>query len=86
MVKVWRRTETGEAPRRQAGVVPAARTLRGGVEGATTEKYREYLSEEQRSRRGCIARRMQAHFCHGLLFRISQLRSVRLQADLSESG
>jgi hypothetical protein len=36
VVKVRRRTETGEAPRRQAGV-PAARTVRGGVEGATTE-------------------------------------------------
>ena len=30
-------------------------------------EYREYLSEEQRSRRGCIARRMQPDFCHGLL-------------------
>jgi len=36
VVKVWRCTETGEAPRRQTGV-PAARTVRGGVEGATTE-------------------------------------------------
>ena len=30
-------------------------------------EYREYLSEEQRSQRGCIARRMQAAFRHGLL-------------------
>src|SRR5438128_9384226 len=30
-------------------------------------EYREYLSEEQRSRRGCIARRMQPDFHHGLL-------------------
>src|SRR5712691_4376072 len=30
-------------------------------------EYREYLSEEQRSRRGCIARRMQPDFRHGLL-------------------
>ena len=37
MVQVWRRIETGEAPRRQ---------------GATTEKYREYLREEQHSQRG----------------------------------
>src|SRR5882672_6896690 len=29
-------------------------------------EYREYLSEEQRSRRGCIARRMQPDFHHGL--------------------
>src|SRR2546428_2738144 len=29
-------------------------------------EYREYLSEEQRSRRGCIARRMQPEFHHGL--------------------
>src|SRR5438552_13974854 len=30
-------------------------------------EYREYLSEEQRSRWGCIARRMQPGFRHGLL-------------------
>ena len=35
-------------------------------------EYREYLSEEQRSRRGCIARRMQPDFHHGLLGRLSQ--------------
>jgi hypothetical protein len=29
-------------------------------------EYREYLSEEQRRRRGCIARRMQPEFHHGL--------------------
>src|ERR1700675_4094249 len=29
-------------------------------------EYREYLSEEQRSPRGCIARRMQPDFHHGL--------------------
>ena len=32
-------------------------------------EYREYLSEEQRSQRGCIARRMQPDFRHGLLER-----------------
>jgi len=30
-------------------------------------EYREYLREEQRSQRGCIARRMQPGFRHGLL-------------------
>jgi hypothetical protein len=30
-------------------------------------EYREYLREEQRSPRGCIARRMQPDFHHGLL-------------------
>ena len=30
-------------------------------------EYREYLSEEQRSQRGCIARRMQPEFHNGLL-------------------
>jgi hypothetical protein len=48
---VWRGTETGEAPRGQ---------------GATTENTEEYLREEQRSPRGCIARRMQPDFHHGL--------------------
>ena len=52
MVKVWRRTETGEAPRQQ---------------GATTENIGQYLREEQRSQRGCIAGRMQPDFYHGLL-------------------
>src|SRR3989442_13334102 len=40
------------------GALPARRDDR---------EYREYLSEEQRSRRGCIARRMQPDFHHGLL-------------------
>src|SRR5437016_11616519 len=31
------------------------------------QEYRLYLSEEQRSPRGCIARRMQPDFHHGLL-------------------
>jgi hypothetical protein len=30
-------------------------------------EYREYLREEQRSQRGCIARRMQPGFYRGLL-------------------
>jgi len=30
-------------------------------------EYREYLREEQRSQRGCIAGRMQPEFHHGLL-------------------
>ena len=30
-------------------------------------EYREYLREEQRSQRGCIAGRMQPGFHHGLL-------------------
>src|SRR5688500_20114427 len=30
-------------------------------------EYREYLRKEQRSQRGCIARRMQPGFHHGLL-------------------
>ena len=35
--------------------------------GGGDREYREYLSEEQRSPRGCIARRMQPDFQHGLL-------------------
>ena len=37
-------------------------------------EYREYLSEEQRSQRGCIVRRMQPDFHHGLL----NLKAVEL--------
>jgi hypothetical protein len=51
VVKLWRRTETGEAPRGQ---------------GATTKNTGQYLREEQRRPRGCIARRMQPEFHHGL--------------------
>ena len=49
----------GKAAPRGGGAPPRGR-------GGTPEK-REYLSEEQRSRRGCIARRMQPDFHHGLL-------------------
>jgi hypothetical protein len=45
-------------------------------------EYREYLSEEQRSRRGCIARRMQPDFHHGLLRRataISPIQALRYE-------
>jgi predicted permease len=38
-------------------------------------EYREYLSEEQRRRRGCIACRMQPDFHHGLLVLLCQIRS-----------
>src|SRR5687768_11285824 len=34
-------------------------------------EYREYLREEQRRQRGCIARRMQPGFHHGLSARAS---------------
>src|SRR2546428_9517487 len=47
--------------RRPTGGAPTVRVVHGGVQ------YREYLSEEQRSRRGCIACRMQPAFHHGLL-------------------
>src|SRR5712692_10861875 len=47
--------------RRPTGGAPAVRVVHGGVQ------YREYLREEQRSRRGCIARRMQPDFHHGLI-------------------
>jgi hypothetical protein len=36
-------------------------------------EYREYLREEQRSQRGCIARRMQPDFYHGLLIACAAL-------------
>jgi hypothetical protein len=38
-------------------------------------EYREYLTEEQRRERGCIARRMQPDFHHGLLVLLCHLRS-----------
>ena len=67
MVKVPRRTETGEAPRWQ---------------GATTENTGQYLRAEQRSQHGCIARRMQRDFCHGLL----TARIVLFLHDLRAQG
>jgi hypothetical protein len=41
-------------------------------------EYREYLREEQRSQRGCIARRMQLDFHHGLLDKAGLKVSVRI--------
>src|SRR5256884_2340343 len=41
-------------------------------------EYREYLSEEQRSRWGCIARRMQPDFHHGLLAPLPQIGASRV--------
>jgi len=52
MVQVRRGTESGDAPGRQ---------------DATTENYRPYLREEQRSPTGCSAARMQTELHHGLL-------------------
>jgi hypothetical protein len=46
--------------RRTRGGVPTVRVVHGGVQ------YREYLNEEQRSRTGCSAGRMQPEFHHGL--------------------
>jgi hypothetical protein len=51
------------------GETPASHRGRRGAPRARRDdrEYREYLSEEQRSRRGCIAGRMQLAFHHGLL-------------------
>jgi len=93
VVKVWRRTETGEAPRRRGlaevrGCESVPRTKADGREPgppprvvcAAGWQYRECLSEEQRSwrrgpqrgsrvgvGRGCIARRIEPDFHHGLV-------------------
>ena len=39
-------------------------------------EYREYLREEQRSQRGCIAGRMQLEFHHGLLGKPDQFFQI----------
>src|SRR5881628_3460648 len=44
-------------------------------------EYREYLREEQRSQRGCIAGRMQLDFHHGLLKLMRAQRSHRLSGS-----
>src|SRR5207247_8501920 len=48
--------------------VPASHRGRRGAPMARRDdrEYREYLREEQRSQRGCIAGRMQPDFYHGL--------------------
>src|SRR6266513_759630 len=51
----------GESPASHRGRRGAPLTRRDDRE------YREYLREEQRSQRGCIAGRMQLEFHHGLL-------------------
>ena len=65
VVKVRRRTEAGDAPSWQGAtrlrqgfgeVSPKFAAERvSGERRRTTEKYREYLSEEQRSQAGCSA-------------------------------
>src|SRR5712691_13222314 len=52
------RGESLASHRDERGAPPARRDDR---------EYREYLKEEQRRRRGCIARRMQPDFHYGLL-------------------
>src|SRR5437867_915544 len=54
------RSESLASHRDGRGAAPARRDDR---------EYREYLREEQRRQRGCIARRMQPGFHHGLLTR-----------------
>src|SRR5437773_3826827 len=54
-------TARGESPASHRGRRGAPMTRRNDRE------YREYLREEQRSQRGCIAGRMQLDFHHGLL-------------------
>ncbi len=56
-----RRGDPGGVARRPQSGAPTVRVVHGGVQ------YREYLREEQRSQRGCIAGRMQLEFHHGLL-------------------
>src|SRR3989442_14243673 len=68
--------ESLASPRDGRGAPPARRDDR---------EYREYLSEEQRSRRGCIARRMQPDFHHGLLVLLQLIRSTRWRR-MDDSG
>ncbi len=49
-------------------------------------EYREYLKGEQRRQRGCIARRMQPDFHHGLLGvdrSCAQIQMFELKIQLS---
>ena len=53
------------------------------------QEYREYLREEQRSQRGCIARRMQSDFHHGLpgpnaVIGLSTHTETQIDAAISE--
>src|SRR5204862_2606010 len=49
-------------------------------------EYREYLREEQRSLRGCIARRMQPDFHHGLLEERVRLIEAAWNAKAAKAG
>src|SRR5262245_20559253 len=48
-------------------------------------EYREYLSEEQRSQRGCIGRRMQPDFHRGLLGNLADDRARVVAQDLAHT-
>src|SRR5688572_1496312 len=68
-------TAAARAPRTLAarGGSPASHRDERGARLARRDdrEYREYLREEQRRQAGCIARRMQRDFHHGLLVSIS---------------
>jgi len=64
-----RRGDPGGAARRPKSGAPTVRLVHGGVQ------YREYLTEEQRSQRGCIAGRMQPELHHGLLEHIREMKT-----------
>src|SRR5712691_615313 len=71
MIAAWPRPAAGYQDRRRLtarGESLASHRDRRGAPVARRDdrEYREYLSEEQRSQRGCIAGRMQADFHHGL--------------------
>src|SRR5437870_8319234 len=59
----------GQAAR---GETPASHRGRRGAPLTRRDdrEYREYLREEQRSQRGCIAGRMQLEFHHGLVTKL----------------
>jgi MFS transporter, DHA3 family, macrolide efflux protein len=68
-IRVPPRPRPPRAPLAARGETPVSHRGRRGAPPARRDdrEYREYLREEQRSRRGCIAGRMPLAFHHGLL-------------------
>jgi hypothetical protein len=65
------------------GESPASHRGRRGapVTRRDDRAYREYVREEQRSQRGCIAGRMQLEFHHGLLGSLCKVRRCQACED-----
>src|SRR5207247_2249872 len=75
-------------PAARGGTAASHRGARGAALTRRDDRaYRPYMSEEQRSQRGCIAGRMQLAFHHGLLAAVALAGALgTIVSSQTESG